>query len=225
VCGLIARPSHLDFARERLAIGAGGVPVVFVDRPSGFDEADSVLVDNTDAACRATAHLITHGHRRIALVGTALDRLPVRWRLEGYRAALADAGIDYDVDLVVSHARFDPGHPPFLSGVLGLRAPPTAVLSASAVASIDVVSELHRGGRTDIAFVGFDDFPMADFLTPAVTVARQDPALMGRTAMALLVQRIRGDISPPRQVVLPTTFVVRGSGEIAPPEMSSKDKE
>jgi LacI family transcriptional regulator len=99
------------------------------------------------------------------------------------------------------------------------------VLSANAVASVDVVSELHRAARTDVAFVGFDDFPMAGFLTPAVTVARQDPALMGRTAMTLLVQRIRGDSSPPKHVVLPTTFVVRGSGEIPPPEMSSKNKE
>jgi LacI family transcriptional regulator len=218
VCGLIARPSHLDFAKERFAIGTGGVPVVFVDRPSGSAEADSVLVDNTETARRATAHLISHGHRRVAFVGTALDRLPLRWRHEGYRAALADAGIDYDGDLVVSHTRFTPDHPAFLTDVLGLRRPATAVLSANAVASLDVVSELHSASRADIAFVGFDDFPMAGILTPAVTVARQDPALMGRTAMALLLARIRGDSSPPKHVILPTTFVVRGSGEIPPPE-------
>jgi LacI family transcriptional regulator len=131
---------------------------------------------------------------------------------------LADAGIDYDGDLVVSHTRLTPDRPPFLTDVLGLRRPATAVLSADAMASLDVVSELHRAARADIAFVGFDDFPMADSLTPAVTVARQDPALMGRTAMALLLARIRGDSSPPKHVVLPTTFVVRGSGEIPPPK-------
>jgi LacI family transcriptional regulator len=223
VGGLIARPSHLDFAKERFPIGAGGVPIVLVDRPSGNTQvdsllADSVLVDNRATARRATAHLISHGHRRIAFVGTALDRLPLRWRLEGYRAALADAGIVYDGDLVVSHERFAREHPPFLTGVLGLMDPATAVLSANAVASLDVVSELHGAARTDVAFVGFDDFPMAGFLTPAVTVARQDPALMGRTAMALLLQRIRGDASPPKRVVLPTTFVERGSGEIPPPK-------
>ncbi|HTV11084.1 MAG TPA: LacI family DNA-binding transcriptional regulator [Acidimicrobiales bacterium] len=224
VCGLIARPSHLDFAAERLPIGAGGVPVVFVDRPSGSAEADSVLIDNTGTARRATAHLISHGHRRIAFVGTALDRLPLQWRLEGYRAALADAGIAYDGDLVVSHHRPARDHPPFLTKVLGLRDPATAVLSANAVASLDVVSELHGDARTDVAFVGFDDFPMAAFLTPAVTVARQDPALMGRTAMELLLERIRGESSPPKHVVVPTTFVIRGSGEIPPPTRAAHPK-
>lgn len=217
VCGLIARPCLLDYGTEHLSIGAGGVPVVFVDRPPGRVEADTVLVDNAHSARRATAHLIAHGHRRIAFVGTALDRLPLRWRLDGYRAALADAGIAYDGDLVVSHEHFARDHSPFLETVLRLGDPATAVLSANAVASLDVVSELHSAARTDIAFVGFDDFPMADSLTPPVTVARQDPALMGRTAMGLLLQRIHGDDAAPRHVVLPTAFVVRGSGEIRGP--------
>jgi LacI family transcriptional regulator len=217
VCGLVARPSLLDYGTERLPIGAGGVPVVFVDRPPGSVEADTVLVNNADSARRATAHLISHGHRRIAFVGTALDRLPLQWRLEGYRAALADAGIAYDGDLVVSHERPSRELQPFLTAVLALKDPATAVLSANAVASLDVVNELHSTSRTDIAFVGFDDFPMAGALTPPVTVARQDPALMGRTAMELLLKRIRGDESPPRHVMLPTTFVVRGSGEIEGP--------
>lgn len=216
VCGLIARPCLLDYSSEDLSIGVGGVPIVFVDCPPGRVNADTVLVDNVESARRATSHLISFGHRRIAFVGTALDRLPLRWRLEGYRAALAEAGIACDGDLVVSHERSADGHPPFVGPLLRLERPPTAVLSANAVTSLEVVAEIHGAGRTDMAFVSFDDFPMADSLTPAVTVARQDPALMGRTAMDLLLQRIRGDSSAPRHVVLPTAFVARGSGEIGP---------
>lgn len=217
VCGLLVVPCMLDYGSEGLTIGAGGVPVVFLDRPPRDLDADTVLVDNENSARLATAHLVAHGHRRIAFVGTAIGRFPLKQRLEGYRNALAEAGIAYDDDLVVSHSRAAPGHAPLLTSVLEGRDPATAVLSANAVASLDVVSELHGSGRTDVAFVSFDDFPIADALTPPVTVARQDPALMGRTAMELLLRRIRGDASPAQHLLLPTTFVERGSGEVAPP--------
>lgn len=221
VCGLIVVPCRHDYGSERLSIGTGRVPVVFVDRPAAGLEADTVLVDNEHSARRATAHLLAHGHRRVAFVGTTLDRFPLRQRLEGYRDALEDAGIACDPELVVSHARTSGTRPPILEHVLGLGDPATAVLSANAVASLDVVRELHRSGRTDVAFVSFDDFPIADSLTPPVTVARQDPALMGRAAVELLLRRLRGDDSPPRRVLVPTTFVERGSGEIAPPERAA----
>lgn len=216
VCGLIVVPCLLSYGSERLSIGVGGVPVVFIDRPPRDFEADTVLVDNEESARHATAHLLGRGHRRIAFVGTAIERFPLQQRLDGYRSALDDAGIAYDPDLVVSHARSRQDRPPILGGVLGLPDPATAVLSANAVASLDVVRELHRSGRTDVAFVSFDDFPIADSLTPPVTVARQDPALMGRTATDLLLRRIRGDDGPSQRLLLPTTFVVRGSGEIEP---------
>lgn len=216
VCGLIVVPCSLAYARERLPIGPGGVPVVFIDRPPTGLEVDTVVVDNEGSAQRATAHLVAHGHRRIAFVGTAIERFPLRQRLSGYSAALAAAGIEFDPELVVSHARMADGDAPLLSGVLSLEDPATAVLSANAVASLDVVRHLHGCARTDVAFVSFDDFPIAESLSPPVTVARQDPALMGRTAIELLLRRIRGDDSPPQRLVLPTTFVERGSGEIAP---------
>jgi LacI family transcriptional regulator len=216
VCGLIVVPCFLAYGKERLPIGAGGVPVVFVDRPPIDLEADTVLVHNEDGARHATAHLIAHGHRRIAFAGTGIERFSLQRRLDGYRSALADAGIAYDPSLVVSYAPDTHERSPVLAKVLTLGDPATAVLSANAVASLEVVRELHSLARTDIAFVSFDDFAIADSLTPPVTVARQDPALMGRTATYLLLRRIRGDTGPPRHVLLPTTFLERGSGEIEP---------
>ncbi len=221
VGGLVIVPCLLDYARARLPIGAGGVPVVFADRPAPGLGADSVTVDNLAGVRQATAHLIANGHRRIAFVGMGLDRFPLRDRVAGYRATLGAAGIPYDDDLVVSHARdrLEPSSP--LGKVLSLADPATAVIAANAVASIEVVSELHRTGRTDVAFVSFDDFPIADSLTPPVTVVRQDPALVGRTATDLLLRRMRGEAGRPRRVQLPTLFLPRGSGEIPPPKRAS----
>ena len=67
----------------------------------------------------------------------------------------------------------------------------------------------HRPGRA-----GLDDFPLADKLSPPVTVVSQDPATIGATAAQLPFSRIDGNDGPPRWVMLLTRFVARGSGEI-----------
>jgi DNA-binding LacI/PurR family transcriptional regulator len=70
-----------------------------------------------------------------------------------------------------------------------------------------------------VALVGFDEFALADKLAPPVTVVAQDSAAIGATAaqLLLLFTRINGDTSPPRDVLLLTRLIARGSGEIAPP--------
>jgi LacI family transcriptional regulator len=214
--GLMIVPSHLEYGDEHFPIGVGGVPVVFVDRPPHGLAADAVVIDNEATARGAAEHLIAHGHRRIAFVGTDLDETPVNLRLAGYRKALAAHGLAYDPALVTCHRHSMPSDEHLLAGALALSDPPTAVLSGNTVSSVAVVRELHLSKRTDVAVVSFDDFPMADALEPAITVARQDPVLMGRRAFEMLLERIEGKRTRPRRVVLPTTFIERGSGEIRP---------
>jgi DNA-binding LacI/PurR family transcriptional regulator len=67
-----------------------------------------------------------------------------------------------------------------------------------------------------VALVGFDEFALADKLSPPVTVVAQDPTTIGATSAQLLFGRIAGDTSPAREVMLLTRLVIRGSGEIAP---------
>jgi LacI family transcriptional regulator len=62
--------------------------------------------------------------------------------------------------------------------------------------------------------VGFDDFELADVL--GVTVMRSDPGLMGERAAGLAFARLDGDDRPPQRLTIPTTLIVRGSGEVAP---------
>jgi DNA helicase-2/ATP-dependent DNA helicase PcrA len=81
------------------------------------------------------------------------------------------------------------------------------------------VRALREAGRQrEVALVGFDDFPLADVLEPALTVVRQDVARIGATVGDLLFSRLDGDTTEPRQVVIRPTLVARGSGELpAPP--------
>ena len=222
ISGLILVPSLLNFGSGRRPLGPGGVPVVAVDRPLENLDVDTVLVDNALASHQAVAHLIAHGHTRIGFLGNTVARFTVRERLAGYRRALEEAGLAFDESLValssykgrVDETLFDPlVHGPD---------PVTALFSSDAVTTMDIVRLLHGVGRTDIAFVGFDDFVTADSLVPPVSVVRQDAQLMGRTAAQLLLRRVNGDQSPPQRIMLDTTFVARGSGEIRAREVSRR---
>src|SRR5919199_2942753 len=70
-----------------------GTPLVFLDRPPGGLDADTVLLDNEGGARAGVAHLLAHGHERIAFVGDGPALHTARERLAGYRRALADAGV------------------------------------------------------------------------------------------------------------------------------------
>jgi DNA-binding LacI/PurR family transcriptional regulator/tagatose-1,6-bisphosphate aldolase len=216
VRGLIIVPCHLAYGAEGFLTRPESVPVVFVDRPADDLEADVVMIDNAATARAATEHLIAHGHRRIAFVGTELDHYPVNARIDGYRQALADHGEPYDPSLVISYHRPAIKDDLLRRGPLAAADPATAVLCGNLLSSLSVVGELHRIRRTDVAMVSIDDFPVADALDPAITVAGQHPELMGRRAFELLLDRIAGVTAPPRRIVLPTNFIARGSGELRP---------
>lgn len=217
VQGMLIVPCHLDYRGERLPIGPDGVPVVFIDRPSPGVAADTVMIDNAANARMATEHLIARHHRRIAFAGTEVSRYPVSERLAGFRAALEAYGLEFSPrDVVDLHHRGHETDTDLLDAVLAPPDPVTAIITANATASQAVVREMHRIDRTDVAVVSFDDFPMADALDPPITVALQDPVEMGTRAFELLLGRIRGHDGPPTRLVLPTTFIERGSGELSP---------
>jgi LacI family transcriptional regulator len=100
--------------------------------------------------------------------------------------------------------------------LLGMTRPPTAIFSANTRCSLGVVPVLHRRDRLDIALVAFGDFPMADSVTPAVTVIDHAPEVIGRLAAERLMKRLEGDTGGPETVVAPLSLLPRGSGEVRP---------
>jgi LacI family transcriptional regulator len=95
--------------------------------------------------------------------------------------------------------------------LMDLAQPPTALFTSNDLTTMGAIDSGH--GRS-AALVGFDDFALADKLTPPVSVVTQDPAAMGGAAAELLFARIAGDTSPPRELILSTRMVARGSGEV-----------
>lgn len=196
---------------------AAGMAAVFVDRPPVGVRADTVLADNRGGARAATAHLIAHGHRRIAFLADAPGIYTAALRRDGYRDALASAGIPADDDLVAMEAPLPGAVRAALRAFDRLGHPPTALVTGNNRTTVEVLRALAQAPVRP-AIVGFDDFELADLMTPPVTVVAQDPVGMGRAAARSLFRRLAGDDSPAHRIELPTRLIVRGSGETPPPD-------
>ena len=209
VAGLLLSPTGADHAwlDPRL-------PVVLVDRPAPGLSADLVEIDDHRAAFDAVAHLIAHGHRRIAYVGDTPAIPTSAARLRGYRDALARHRIE--ADLVNCECPTSQAAARAVSALIGGSRPPTAILSATTRASLGVVPALHSAGRTDIALVSFGDFPMADALRPAVTVVDHPGHEVGRVAAARLLARLGQPGLPVERIQVSARLIERGSGELRP---------
>ncbi len=214
VDGLIVIPASGDH-RYLLPEMAAGVASVFVDRPAGLIEADAVLADNIGGAHAGVTHLIRQGHRRIGFIGDDPAIYTADQRHQGYERAMTDAGLDIG-DSWVSMAKPGPAVVRnALDQMLAGPSPVTAVFSGNNRITVLAVREIAQAARR-VALVGFDDFELADLLSPGVTVVAQNPAEMGRKAAELLFGRLAGEHAPAQRIELATRLIPRGSGEIPP---------
>ena len=213
--GLIAAPIAAD--QSYLEKWQASTTMVFIDRQPRKLKADSVVEDDFGGAKTATTHLIQHGHQRIAFVGDALTVPTTERRLEGYQAALAAAGITEDSSLISLGTAVQPTIMPVIPPLLNLPNPPTAIFSSNARCTQQIVPQLHRIRRNDVALISFGDFPMADTLTPSISVIDQDPGRLGQFAAERLFQRVdTPNKRLRRRTVLPVTLVPRESCELGP---------
>jgi LacI family transcriptional regulator len=210
VDGLVIVPTPGDHSYLVPEIEAG-TATVFVLRPpagveSGSIQADTVLPDERGGARTAVAHLISHGHRRIGLLGGDLGEYRSRQLLQGYADAMTDAG------LVVEDAWTR------VTAQRLLDSPVTAVFCGDRRQTALALRALAAAEQSsEIAVIGFGDFPLAENVQPGLTVISYDAAEIGRTAAELLFRRIDGDAGPGQRTELPMKLVARGSGEVSPP--------
>ena len=173
-------PAH----RHRLATLR--VPMVIVD-PVGRPDPEVLTIGaaNWAGGLAATEHLLQLGHQRIATITGHLDLPCSQARLDGYRVALERAGIDFDPELVKTG---DFHYESALAAALDLlRLPhrPTAIFAASDVQAMGVYEAARQNGLRipeDLSVVGFDDVPMAQWVSPPLTTMRQPLAEMATMA-------------------------------------------
>lgn len=195
------------------------LPIVFIDRePTGVD-ADAVVSDNAVGAAAAAAHLISHGHKKLAYLGDRTDIQTARERHRGFMEELGRAGIPASLIPVHEGLHDEEAARRAAHELLVSQDPPTAIFSGQNLVTFGVMRALKDLGLSrKTALVGFDDFSLADMMEPGITVIAQHPERIGKLAAERILARIDGDQGTPRTYVVPSELIPRGSGELRPPD-------
>jgi LacI family transcriptional regulator len=214
VDGLIIIPAGRDQS-YLLSDQQHGTALVFVDRAPALLSADSVMADHREGAAAGVAHLIGHGHRRVAFLGDLASIATAQERYAGYQDALWQAGVPEEPRLVRHDLHTEAAAQAAVTELLACAEPPSALFSAQNLITIGAVRALCAGAEQHrTALVSFDDLILADLLDPPVTVVAQDVTAIGTLAAQILFRRIDGDTSEPRTHIVRTRLIERGSGEI-----------
>lgn len=210
--GVIMFSSDIDDPILPLMIKDGG-PFVVIGRHPYFVNVTSVDVENREGAREAVAHLIALGHRRIGIINGQLQMEAAQARRDGYKQALLEAGISIDPELMVEGHYSDTASHQAMLKLLDLPDRVTAVFAASDGMAVGALRAIRdRGLRIpeDVAVVGFDDLPLAQYTSPPLTTVRQPLNDMAAHAVRVLIEQIRGQ-GPTASVRLPARLVVRAS--------------
>lgn len=223
--GLIVIPSDFsDLTAQAESYRRAGTGVVCVDRLPRKWSGDSVTADNEEGAFNATRHLIEMGHRRIAMIVGPLRLTNARDRLNGFKRARKEAHIPLPSEYV-QETTFDRqgGYSKTLL-LLKLTPRPTAIFAGNDMIALGVLRAIREAGLRcpeDISVIGFDDLDFAELTDPALSSVSQSGYQLGTTAAHMLIDRLHGDTSPARHVVLKTTLSLRNSVTI-PSRSSSR---
>jgi DNA-binding LacI/PurR family transcriptional regulator len=190
------------------------LPVVAVEA-GAQGGVPSVAVDQHQGARLATEHLLALGHETVYHLAGPSDWIESRERLEGWLAAVHDAGAAAPAPL---RGDWSPQSGYELGRRLIDLPDLTAVFVANDQMALGFLRLLHEHGRVvpaDVSIVGFDDIPEAAYFTPPLTTVRQDFNEMGRRCLHVLLDQIAGAGSADVRETVPTTLVERASA--APP--------
>lgn len=194
------------------------VPVVAVDPHTGSSDVPTVDSDNVGGARSAVEHLLARGHTRIGMIRGREDLESARLREQGFRQAMAAAGLEVDETLLATGSyRSDSAVAPARL-LLDRRDRPTAVFAANdlmAIRTTEVARSLGLRVPDDLSVVGFDNVPESALAHPPLTTVAQPLREMGRSALAMLLTLLAGRQPEQTHVRLATRLVERAS--VAPP--------
>lgn len=224
VDGLIVMAPDLDVSAA-VAQLAGNVRTVLLDPGATMTGVDTISIANVEGAYAVVRHLIRLGHKKIATIRGPDHNIDARQRLEGYRAALRDHGVAPSAAYELRGGFTEQSGYDAAVALRKRGLKPSAIFVANDYMAVGALGALEDAGMRvpeDIAVAGFDDIPLARYLSPPLTTVHVDMLELGKRSVRLLLapERIARPSSGHHEV-FPTTLVVRGSCGAGPPSRQS----
>lgn len=220
VAGLILRSAYssgnLDYV---LRMRRRGVAVVEIDYFVPDSPLPHVMLDNAAAIDAGVAHLVAHGHRRIAALSSYHPLRNADERVERFPQALARHGLAQPAAYVCATSPTEwEAHESTLR-LMRLAEPPTAIFATTgsmAAGAFRALRELGLRVPDDVSLLAFDDYPWMSLVAPGIDTLAQPVEAMGRATVRLLFDQIRlGSSAPVERLRFPAKLLVRGS--VRPP--------
>lgn len=189
-------------------------PATLLGRPAPDTPIAYVNNDNVQAAYEATLHFVRLGHTRIGFLGGAEDFLMTSDRLQGYKQALHESGLNADERLIVSSFFLEQGGYLGMMRLLALSDRPTAILASDdvlAFGAMRAAGELGYRLPEDLAIIGFNDIRLAELANPSLTSVRVHMHELGEAAADLLIAQIQDRNIVPGHKIVDTSLIVRHS--------------
>ncbi|MFZ3070492.1 MAG: LacI family DNA-binding transcriptional regulator [Anaerolineaceae bacterium] len=208
--GVIVQSGHHGDQSLISDLAKTSLPVIIAGRPLFEHNISFIDIDNVAAAQKAVNHLIACGRRRVGTITGPMESAVGVDRLEGYRKALAAAGIMEEESLVVEADFTESGGYAAMQRIL--PAQPDSVFAASdmmAIGAIRAVREVGKQVPEDIAFIGFDDLPVPQVTELRLSTIRQPVVEFGYKAVELLIEMINNGDHSLRQEIMETELIVR----------------
>ena len=214
VDGVIAMSPHLD-APSLVANVPPSLPVVLLNCAVEGDGYDALSIDNRQGAYAMVRHLAGLGHRSIAIICGAAGNYDASERLEGYRDSVRDLGLEHRSQWEIPGDFTETSGYRAISTLLALPERPTAIFAANDSMAIGALSALREAGvrvPDDMAVTGFDDIPLARYMSPPLSSVHVAIAELGMRGVETLVDAIDcKNTHTRRHYRLPTTLVIRRS--------------
>jgi DNA-binding LacI/PurR family transcriptional regulator len=211
VDGLIIINPYID---ERYRYIPENFPIVFVGAISHGEEISSVCLDDENVAYEATKHLLSRGHKRIAMITGPMTEDCSQDRAKGYRRALQDAGISPDESMIVEGDWSATSGKDALLSLTAQHPDLNAIFAQNdrmAMGVLRAARDLELKIPSQLAVIGVDDMPLSSYFDPPLTTMRQDMPLIGQEATRILLNIVQQKDISIRAIKLPAQLIVRQS--------------
>lgn len=214
VDGLLLMCSTLEGERLDVFDRYPDIPVVVMDWGPILFASDKIQDNSLQGGYMAAKHLIECGHKEIGCITGPLIRHQAQMRYEGYKRALAEAGIAINPDWIVeSDFECEGGYQAFEKLYERGKLPSALFVSNDMMAMGVIQAASQRGLRIpdDLSLIGYDDVHIAKFMTPALTTIHQPKYRLGKAAVDTLLYRLENPDTTAQVVQLEPTLMVRSS--------------